>query len=641
MCMPLEAAMSVTRCSFLVIPLMIAGFAGATSAQTAPNVAEQVTADTTAATNVVNPQIVRLSYVEGDVRVSAGALARHDGMQPWEQAAVNLPLETGFSMVTGKGRAEIEFEDASTMYLDSNSVLTFNELETIHGVPQTEMALLTGTATLHLRPTMQGEVYLLKTPSDSIHVPFGSRADLRVDSYLDAMTVTPQKSVAIQLNGGSAEMSQVGKSFTYSHGAVVATTKPVLSQAAEWDSWVANRVATRAEEMAAVMKEAGLETPLPGLADMKAKGRFFACEPYGTCWEPTNGWSGPRGVQSVTTGGAHLQNAVAAQSAGVMQSANAPQDANAPQNANAPRGKSKKAANQIIGGGGAAPAALDAEDDFAFPCSPFEVRWLSFDLGAEMYDASYRGPDFAMYPYSWAVCHAGSWLQGNGRYAWVVGTRRHHHCPVRWVKTGGKLGYVPIHPRDVAGKEPLNLKHGVFEPIDRKRGTLRLASYQPGKRVDVLAEAPKQFRGTTRPVLAEAKAPSVEAHVWNATQPGAKVGLADRPVNTIAFDRRAQSFTLVTRVATGDRFSTVSSPMGGRVGMAQGAGPISRGGYSGGAAGSGGRSGYSGGASSSGGHAGSSSGGSFSGGGHFSGGSVGSSGGSVGSAGASAGGAHK
>ena len=35
----------------------------------------------------------------------------------WEQAAANLPLETGYSLVTGTGRAEIEFEDASVVYL--------------------------------------------------------------------------------------------------------------------------------------------------------------------------------------------------------------------------------------------------------------------------------------------------------------------------------------------------------------------------------------------------------------------------------------------------------------------------------------------------------------------------------------------
>ena len=55
------------------------------------------------------PQIVRISYAEGDVRVSRGTRGA-----TWETAVTGLPLESGFNLVTGKGRAEIEFEDAST-----------------------------------------------------------------------------------------------------------------------------------------------------------------------------------------------------------------------------------------------------------------------------------------------------------------------------------------------------------------------------------------------------------------------------------------------------------------------------------------------------------------------------------------------
>ena len=55
---------------------------------------------------------------------------------------------------------------------------------------------------------------------------------------------------------------------------------------AEFDKWVADRVAQRTAAMADVMKAAGLTVPLPGLADMKGQGTFFACPPYGTCWQP-------------------------------------------------------------------------------------------------------------------------------------------------------------------------------------------------------------------------------------------------------------------------------------------------------------------------------------------------------------------
>ena len=101
-------------------------------------------------------QIVRVSYVEGDVRIARGEQNEKPAGEAWEEAVTDLPLETGFSLVTGKGRAEIELEDASTLYLGENSVLSFNDLHTTSGVPYTEVALLSGTLSLaigaaHLR----------------------------------------------------------------------------------------------------------------------------------------------------------------------------------------------------------------------------------------------------------------------------------------------------------------------------------------------------------------------------------------------------------------------------------------------------------------------------------------------------------
>ena len=116
------------RCSLPVLVLF--------GVLTAIHAASSSTANAQAAspTTFIYPQIVRLSYVEGDVRVARGKEAEKQDQQPgetsgWEQAAANLPLETGYGLVTGTGRAEIEFEDASVAYLADNSVLTFNQSE--------------------------------------------------------------------------------------------------------------------------------------------------------------------------------------------------------------------------------------------------------------------------------------------------------------------------------------------------------------------------------------------------------------------------------------------------------------------------------------------------------------------------------
>src|SRR5487761_2780869 len=44
-----------------------------------------------------DPQIVRVSYVQGDVRISRGKEAEKLSHSDWEKAAVDLPIETGYS----------------------------------------------------------------------------------------------------------------------------------------------------------------------------------------------------------------------------------------------------------------------------------------------------------------------------------------------------------------------------------------------------------------------------------------------------------------------------------------------------------------------------------------------------------------
>jgi hypothetical protein len=102
------------------------------------------------------------------VRVSRGKDNEKATGSTWENAAANLPVEGGFNLVTGTGRAEIEFEDTSTVYLGENSVLAFNGLDTHGSVPYTEIALLSGTATLHVHLATDGELFVLKTPTNAI-----------------------------------------------------------------------------------------------------------------------------------------------------------------------------------------------------------------------------------------------------------------------------------------------------------------------------------------------------------------------------------------------------------------------------------------------------------------------------------------
>jgi len=567
-------------------------------------------------------QIVRLSLVEGDVRVLRGKDAKQatDGSE-WGQATVNLPLETGFSLVTGKGRAEIELEDASTVYLAENSVLTLNELTSTAGVPRTDMTLVSGTATFHVKPETLGESFVFRTPTDLLTIRYPEKAYFRVSSYLDAMAVTPQAHAELLLGPETLRPNE-GQTITFRNGRRISSENPATSSdLAEWDAWTANRIATESAATQATMKEAGLAAPIPGLAEMKDQGTFFACAPYGTCWEPKNGWVSQEAGQQQSDPHTVSVEALRQEKG----------------SANSAQGSARVASS---------PAIVRTEDDY-FPCSPDLLRrTIALDpltgrktvLGTALY------PNAA--PYDWAVCHAGSWIQHNRHYVWVAGTKRHHHCPVRWVKYDGKKGYVPLHPHDVAGKPPLNLKHGVFE-TGKKNEPARQVAFNAATNLKVLSGTPKEFLKPYYPSIARAEAPHLEAHLVK-DHPGFAGDNNIKSTGTpIRFDHKSDSFVLATQVAQGGKTSMVTEHFGGR---SDGSSMRGGGGFSsGGSSSRSGGGGFSGGAShssSSSGGGGGSHGGGFSGGGggggsHGGGGGGASSGGGGGGGASSGGGSHK
>jgi hypothetical protein len=255
-------------------------------------------------------------------------------------------------------------------------------------------------------------------------------------------------------------------------------------------------------------------------------------------------------------------------------------------------------------------------------------------------------------PYDWAVCHAGTWIYRQHRYAWVAGGRRHHHCPVHWVKSGRTLAYVPIHPKDAPGKTPLNQVHGVFAITDKHRNSVEVARLDPSRGIKLLANPPRQFRNADAPVLARAANPEVQAHHLSDVMVARKATDVKAPGTRLTFDHRSQSFMVAKHDAAGSRSNAERAVVNNHIGSIQARlGSVdSHGNYNSHGGGSFGGSHSGGGFSGGGAHNGSGlsggGGGSHSGGGGFSGGGGGSHGGggsSVGSGGggSSAGGGHR
>src|ERR1039458_4928112 len=119
--------------------------------------------------------------------------------------------------------------------------------------------------------------------------------------------------------------------------------------------------------------------------------------------------------------------------------------------------------------------------------------------------------DANLLPYDWAMCHAGTWLYRRNRYVWVVGHKRHHHEPVRWVKSGRTVAFVPIHPHDVKGKPPINGKHEVFAVRNRNGISVERANFDAGHPIELLKAPPREFRKEAQPLLSRTDAPQMVA----------------------------------------------------------------------------------------------------------------------------------
>lgn len=574
-------------------------------------------------------QIVRVSYVQGDVRLSSGDSKHRNVLgDSWVEARADVPIEGGYTLATGAGRAVIEFEGGSSVYLADNSVLLFKELIVKDEALSTQLELLSGTATLDLQP-LPNEHFSLETPSSPpIAVFHPQKALLRVNSYLDGMTVTAERKLTVAHSGPTVELA-AGQTMTY-FGEYLISTSQQPGRPTEWDSWVSSRADARRASIDAALKASGLSEPVPGLADLYDNGRFFSCLPYGTCWESA----------SVS----HDQVTATAEAGVALDSQ--PLRTSGEESSLALHGAEQSAQGPVDSASGTnSPRRIHSEYVFP-PCGGPRVRVDTYldPVTGKKTQKSQTVPGAGYLPGEWAQCQGGSYVHMHERYAFVVERKRHHHHhpPICWVKVGKQAGFVPAHPDDKNGKAPLNLKYGIIVPSSKTEKNIEIVQAGESEKVKVLGGAPKEFRGLERPDLPSVARPEIHAQIL-AAPPGSAVAtwrgiLGLRPASSSARSEGANDVRAITydygkrqfvragagELARGGKPEVVAYLNGrGQSSTSPNGSGASRGGGFGGGGGRNGGSGGGGGGHSSGGGEGFSGGG----GGHFSGGGGGYSGG--------------
>jgi hypothetical protein len=643
------------------------------------------------------PEIVRLSYVQGDVRLSRGGKNGADLNTSWEVAKTNVPIEEGFSVATGAGRAEIEFQNGSILYLADNSVLEFNRLEDNFGTPISDVELVTGTATVNVRPALR-ELFVISTPSERLSFP--AAALVRVDSFLDGVTATPENdkgddvfeygadaaphagtpinmdlndvqstvklpaglangiSDLVARNAANKVHLGAGQPITYQNSKRV-TDSTVANNSgapADWDAWVLARVTKRDQEMSAALKASGLTAPVPGLIDMYESGTFYPCEPDGKCWRP-NGVDASDGVIDIGNGavlpdGSDIASIDEA-GGGLIASLGAPIfpaiGFQPRQSRTSQQGTAQQPAPGTIVVGSPQKPKITIYRVQLDECTD-EVRRQEVGIDPVTGARIVLSETIEYDPWMWGVCNSGGWIPFRGRYQFVAGRAEHHR--VHYMHIGKKVCWVPRNPHDKRGQTPVNLKNGAFAAGKKPGSPLQFVKWNPSDKVKLLTTTPKEFRTPLEKTgRTPAQRPDIHARLvtrgtitTTRTQTGTKVG----PTNVTKNGERTISYNYHSR--TFERPG--GAPVSGHTAKPETVGHFnSNGQFNGGSRGpsrsngggstaggrtsGGGNGGYSGGGHSSGGNSGGHSGGGSSGGsgGGHSGGGGGTSGGGGGHSG--------
>src|SRR6185503_3342868 len=149
-------------------------------------------------------RIVRLSYIEGGVQISQGSGGAY------EKAIVNLPITEGAKLKTADGRAEVEFEDGSTLRLVADSTVGFSKLSLREsGAKVSEVQVTSGTAFINFTGTKDDE---FSVRFEDKKIVLARASHLRVILGDDDSTVAVFKGL-IQVDGPSG-MIEVKKNQT-------------------------------------------------------------------------------------------------------------------------------------------------------------------------------------------------------------------------------------------------------------------------------------------------------------------------------------------------------------------------------------------------------------------------------------------
>jgi len=226
--------------------------------------------------NYSHARIVRLSFVQGEVQI---ARPEDEG---WNEALVNMPIQQGYAIATGRGRAEIEFESGATVRLDERTEIQFNELALAEGNRITQMTLQIGSAIFYAN-LAKNDTFTVMTPGVQVTIPRNSR--FRMDVTEKHVNVAVLKGdLTVEGRAGAYKLAK-GQALLFRATDADNVHIARLGDADEFERWAAERDdalnASRADSLRYV------NAPFRyGVSDLGRYGNWTYVSTYGYVWQP-------------------------------------------------------------------------------------------------------------------------------------------------------------------------------------------------------------------------------------------------------------------------------------------------------------------------------------------------------------------
>jgi len=223
-------------------------------------------------------RIVRLSQVDGDVQID-----RNTG-QGYEKAFVNLPITQGVKLQSGNdGRAEIEFEDGSTLRITPGTVVEFSELAMRDsGARASSLNLQTGTAYLNFRADKSGQQFSLGFGREKLAL--SKPAHLRVEVKENDATLAVFKG-DVEVAGASGKVEVEKKhSATFDLTGANPYTLASSLEPDPYDDW--DKQQEKYHEQYRTSSWNSYSPYAYGASDLNYYGSFYNMPGYGMMWQP-------------------------------------------------------------------------------------------------------------------------------------------------------------------------------------------------------------------------------------------------------------------------------------------------------------------------------------------------------------------